>query len=349
VDIRTGEVLFSRHPRLSLAPASTEKLTLSYALLSTLGPAYRIRTEVLGAGAASGATWQGSLTLKGYGDPTLSTGDLRALAGRVWALGIRRITGGVVADESYFDTRRTAPGWKPAYYRNESAPLSALAVDGGGVHGVVSTDPALAATRRFRDELRARGIAVPRPVRRGVATGSVLAATASLPLGRVLRRVNGDSENFVAEILLKHLGAVETGRGTTAAGIRVVRRALAEAGVPLGGVRLADGSGLSRLDRLTADALVAVLEVAWRDPAMRAVLLDTLAVAGVRGTLERRLLRAPAAGRVFAKTGTTSAASTLSGYVGGRYVFAVLHNGLPVSTWWAREAQDRFVTVLARS
>ena len=342
-------MLFSRHARLSLAPASTEKLTLSYALLTTLGPAYRIRTEVVGAGSAAGATWQGSLALKGYGDPTLSTGDLRALAARVRALGIRRVTGGVVADESYFDARRTAPGWKAAYYRNESAPLSALTVDGGAVRGVVSSDPAMAAARRFRDELRARGIAVLQPVRRGVGTGSVLAATASLPLSRVLRRVNGDSENFAAEVLLKHLGAVDSGRGTTATGLRVVRRVLAEAGIPLAGVRLVDGSGLSRLDRLTADALVALLEAAWTNRELRGVLLGTLAVAGVRGTLERRLLRAPAAGRVFAKTGTTSAASALSGYVGGRYVFAVVHNGSPVSTWWARTAQDRFVTVLARS
>ena len=109
-----------------------------------------------------------------------------------------------------------------------------------------------------------------------------------------------------------------------------------------------DGSGLSRLDRLTADALVGILVAAWQDPVLRRALLGTLAVAGVRGTLERRLERAPAAGRVYAKTGTTSISSALAGYVGGRYAFAVLTNGDPVSSWWARRAQDRFVTVLAR-
>ncbi len=49
-----------------------------------------------------------------------------------------------------------------------------------------------------------------------------------------------------------------------------------------------------------------------------------------------------------AKTGTTNAASSLAGYVTGRYAFAILHNGRPVSTWWARRAQDRFVLALAR-
>jgi D-alanyl-D-alanine carboxypeptidase/D-alanyl-D-alanine-endopeptidase (penicillin-binding protein 4) len=72
-----------------------------------------------------------------------------------------------------------------------------------------------------------------------------------------------------------------------------------------------------------------------------------LPVAGVSGTLHDRMRRAPARGNVVAKTGTTSIASALSGFVRGRYVFAVVHNGHPVSSWWARVAQDRFATVLA--
>jgi D-alanyl-D-alanine carboxypeptidase/D-alanyl-D-alanine-endopeptidase (penicillin-binding protein 4) len=116
--------------------------------------------------------------------------------------------------------------------------------------------------------------------------------------------------------------------------------------VPLGGVRLVDGSGLSLLNRLTATSLVALLSVAWSDPALGPEFVRTLPVAGVSGTLRTRLLRVR--GRVQAKTGTTSAASSLAGYVTGRYAFAILHNGRPVSTTWARRAQDRFVLVLAR-
>jgi D-alanyl-D-alanine carboxypeptidase/D-alanyl-D-alanine-endopeptidase (penicillin-binding protein 4) len=72
-----------------------------------------------------------------------------------------------------------------------------------------------------------------------------------------------------------------------------------------------------------------------------------LPVAGISGTLEDRMERAPARGVVRAKTGTTDRASALSGYVRDRYVFAVLENGLPVSTASARKAQDRFATALA--
>jgi D-alanyl-D-alanine carboxypeptidase/D-alanyl-D-alanine-endopeptidase (penicillin-binding protein 4) len=85
----------------------------------------------------------------------------------------------------------------------------------------------------------------------------------------------------------------------------------------------------------------------WAKPQLRGPFLAALPVAGVSGTLEDRMRRPPARGNVIAKTGTTSEASALAGYVRGRYVFAVLHNGHPISSWWARVAQDRFATVLA--
>jgi PBP4 family serine-type D-alanyl-D-alanine carboxypeptidase len=176
-----------------------------------------------------------------------------------------------------------------------------------------------------------------------------LAQHLSAELHELIRFMNRESDNFTAEMLLKQLGAMVGARGSTAGGARVVRETLAEAGVPLGGPVIADGSGLSRLDRLSAASLVALLRAAERDPDQRDAFLGSLAVAGVDGTLEDRLGRRPTYGRVIAKTGTTSLASSLSGFVRGRYAFAILHTGSPVSTWAARSAQDRFVTVLAQA
>jgi D-alanyl-D-alanine carboxypeptidase/D-alanyl-D-alanine-endopeptidase (penicillin-binding protein 4) len=129
----------------------------------------------------------------------------------------------------------------------------------------------------------------------------------------------------------------------------VTRTTLAEAGVPVAGVRIVDGSGLSSLDRLTTRSLAGILRAAWADPEVRPVLVAALPVAGISGTLEDRMRRPPARGHVQAKTGTTGIASALSGYVNHRYVFSVLQNGAPISTYWARRAQDRFATVLASS
>jgi D-alanyl-D-alanine carboxypeptidase/D-alanyl-D-alanine-endopeptidase (penicillin-binding protein 4) len=113
------------------------------------------------------------------------------------------------------------------------------------------------------------------------------------------------------------------------------------------GVRLADGSGLSLRDRLTARALAALLISAWSDPAVKRQFVASLPVAGVDGTLEDRMMSGAAYRHVLAKTGTTNTASSLSGYVRTRYVFSILQNGHPIPWWYARRAQDRFAQILA--
>jgi D-alanyl-D-alanine carboxypeptidase/D-alanyl-D-alanine-endopeptidase (penicillin-binding protein 4) len=110
-DLETGETLFADHGALSLAPASNEKLVVTYAALVGLGTGYKIETDVLGRGQQNGTVWHGHLLLVGHGDPTLSSADLAQLAAQVRAAGITRVTGAVFGDETFFDTRRTAPGW----------------------------------------------------------------------------------------------------------------------------------------------------------------------------------------------------------------------------------------------
>jgi serine-type D-Ala-D-Ala carboxypeptidase/endopeptidase (penicillin-binding protein 4) len=351
VDLASGTVLFEQNSGRPLAPASNEKLPLTYAALMQLGPTYRIETDVLGEGQQDGTQWTGTLVLKGGGDPTLSRADLSMLAAQVKALGIRSVTGGVSGDESAYDARRIVAGWKPSFFIQESPPLSALVVDRARVARVVTRTPALVAAAAFRDALRKAGIAVAGPVRAAPASdwSEVLGTVSSPILAAMLRFMDRESDNFTAEMLLKQLGLAELGRGTSAAGAAVVTQALTEAGVPMTGVRIVDGSGLSQLDRLTANALGSLLKLAQADPIVGPALLASLPVAGVSGTLQHRLLKPPARGRVVAKTGTTDIASSLSGYVSDRYAFAVVQNGHPLSYWWARRAQDRFAQVLAGS
>ena len=348
VDLRTGDEIFALNKGRALEPASNEKLAVAYAALEVLGPEFRIETAVHAEGELEGTTWKGNLVLKGYGDPTLSRGDLRRLARDVRALGIRHVAGAVVGDESHFDSRRVVAGWRPSFYIRESPPLSALVVDRGRYRGYVSRNPALTAAAVFREELRASGVSVAGSVRLGRAADEApVAYVESPPLAPIVRFMGVESDNFTAELLLKQLGAVAAGRGTSAAGAAVVTQTLRDAGVPVTGVRIVDGSGLSRLNRLTATALVALLNVARAHPELRTSFVRSLAVAGLTGTLRHRLRAPLTRGRVLAKTGTTRVASALSGYVKDRYAFAILQNGRPVSSWWARRAQDRFVTVLA--
>jgi D-alanyl-D-alanine carboxypeptidase/D-alanyl-D-alanine-endopeptidase (penicillin-binding protein 4) len=348
VDLATGQTLFARNQDTPLAPASNEKLTVTFTALHELGPAYRFRTEVLGRGLQAGAVWHGDVYLKGFGDPTLTSLGLERLVVQLRLAGIARIEGRVLGDESWFDAQRTAPGWRAAFFINECPPLSALAVDRDVYDHHVALQPALAAAGQFRRALREHGItAGPAGVGQAPDGAYGLAQIESNPLSDLLETMDRDSDNFIAEELLKAVGAEVGGGGTTAAGAAIVRRDLSLAGIPLVGVRIVDGSGLSLADRLTARSLAMLLWFAWNDPDLHQPLWAALPVAGVSGTLEDRMQHAPARGAVRAKTGTTSVASALSGYVRDRFVFAVLQNGEPVATWAARKAQDRFASALA--
>ncbi|HKI91809.1 MAG TPA: D-alanyl-D-alanine carboxypeptidase, partial [Gaiellaceae bacterium] len=103
------------------------------------------------------------------------------------------------------------------------------------------------------------------------------------------------------------------------------------------------------LDRWTPAALVSLLRAMWDDPDVRPELLAALPVAGRTGTLAGRMRSGPARGVVRAKTGSTSNASALSGFVGDRDVFSVVQNGWPVATTSSELAQDRFAAMPASS
>ena len=349
-DLQTGRVVFALHAEQPLHPASNEKIATTYAALAALGPAFRIETDVLGDGTQNGTTWQGNVVLKGYGDPTLSSADLRLLARQVARGGIKRVNGRVIGDESWFDARRIGAGWKSDFYLHESPALSALIVDRGW-DGREETEPALYAAQLFRRYLVDAGVSVRGPAQTGVAAAgaTALGYVYSPPLASVVRFMDTYSDNFTAEMLLKQVGAVQRGAGTAAAGAAETRALLRGEGVPLHGMRMVDGSGLSRLDRWTAASLASVLRRMWLDPDLRPYITTSLPIAGVSGTLAYRMRTGPARSYVRAKTGTTTPASALSGFVGGRYVFSVVENGSPVNVAAARRTQDAFAQVLARA
>jgi D-alanyl-D-alanine carboxypeptidase/D-alanyl-D-alanine-endopeptidase (penicillin-binding protein 4) len=147
------------------------------------------------------------------------------------------------------------------------------------------------------------------------------------------------SQNLFAQLLLLQVGAAEQARagGTNAspgatveAGLQALAAFLTEAGIPPTTVRFEEGSGLSRRNTVTAAALVRLLQFMDRSP-RAAVFRDGLPVAGVDGTLKRRMIGTPAEGDVRAKTGSFTGVQALSGYVvtaaGERLAFALLLNG----------------------
>ena len=354
-DLTREQLLYALRWNTLRLPASNEKLVTSATALADWSATHRFGTQILLQTAAPDAdgVLTGDVYLKGLGDPSLQTADLRAIAARIQALGVTKITGSVVGDDSYFDSQRSVSSWRPGMTAF-CGPLSALTLNEGfGPHGRYVSDPALWAARKLTTILRRGGVKVVHAAVHGVtpATATLLHNDSSAPLSRILATMNKRSDDFYAEELFKGLGASFGGAGTTAAGEAVADQFLAGVGLT-NGYRILDGSGLSYRDKLSAHTIIDLLGIMSRRPDF-ATYWKSLSVAGVDGTLTHRMRGTAAAGNVHAKTGTLAAASCLSGYVtarnGDMLVFSILMNGGGLSQYSAHAAQDAIAEALARS
>jgi D-alanyl-D-alanine carboxypeptidase/D-alanyl-D-alanine-endopeptidase (penicillin-binding protein 4) len=132
VSVRTGESLYEHDSKFLMNPASNVKLFTSAAAIGILGNNYRLKTSVYADSITQNGTVIGNLYLKGFGDPLLSTDDIDSLAWQIARKRITRITGGVVADNSYFDDRNWGLGWTWDDEPDPDAPfISALTVNNG--------------------------------------------------------------------------------------------------------------------------------------------------------------------------------------------------------------------------
>jgi D-alanyl-D-alanine carboxypeptidase/D-alanyl-D-alanine-endopeptidase (penicillin-binding protein 4) len=160
---------------------------------------------------------------------------------------------------------------------------------------------------------------------------------------------NKRSQNFYAESLLKVLGATECGRGSWEGGIEAVADFLVGLGIPRGSYAMADGSGLSRNNRFTPRQLTRLLREMYFHPWGREFMRSLPYSGETDLSWKNRLADPPYAGNVFAKTGTISGVSTLSGYAKARsgklYAFSILCNDVR-STGEARRLQDRLVRAI---
>jgi D-alanyl-D-alanine carboxypeptidase/D-alanyl-D-alanine-endopeptidase (penicillin-binding protein 4) len=329
VDADGGGVLWSSGAAAGRMPASTAKLATAVAALTVLGPDHTEQTVTRCA--------NGVLYLVGGGDPRLDRPALRALADdtatALRSRHLRRVT--LRVDDSLFAAPALSPGWVPGYYPHNVAPVRAL-----DLHGEQVQDTSLAAARVFAGDLAADGVGAGGPRRATAPAGAELIARhVSHPLAADVEEMLKVSDNGIAEGLLRLTALARNRPATWQGGTEAVRSVLRGYGVPLQGVALYDGSGLSRKDRMTAQALAAIAALAV-DPRHRQRLWPLFAglpVAGRDGTLsaadQRFTARSSrcAIGLIHAKTGTLHDATALAGVALGRdnrwRAFAFLENG----------------------
>ena len=360
-----------------LIPASNQKLLVGAVALEVLGEDYTYTTQVRAAGAPVGGVLSGDLYLVGGGDPLLTSStyptandavpvtsptSLDALADAIVAAGVQRIDGAVLGDASRYDDEYFVPSWDRDIRGIEAGPLDALMANDARVTGdpLRASEPAAAAARELTQLLAARNVTVVGAPRAGVAPAgaTVLGSVTSAPMSAVVGEMLDTSDDNTAELLLKELGVASGGGGTRAAGIAAVQRTLTGWGLPMAGVVIDDGSGLSNDNRLTCQVLLGILARHTPTDALGA----GLAVAGVSGTLRDVFTGSAVEGRLQGKTGTLGnapydmdppAVKSLSGYLpvegGGAVQFALVLNAAGTLTDQSvyRPIWDRFADVLA--
>jgi D-alanyl-D-alanine carboxypeptidase/D-alanyl-D-alanine-endopeptidase (penicillin-binding protein 4) len=364
LDAGSGAVVCRKASRTRRILASNTKLFTTATALARFEPDQRIPTRLWMTGRIDGAVLRGSLWLVGGGDPTLGSPafydayygglgtNLYGLVGAVKRAGIRRVTGRLFADDTFFDRLRGVAdsGYATSPY---IGPLSALSFNAGYAGPTprrFSTNPPRLAATKLAQALRRAGVQVrPRVALRklpGEPGRDQLGLTLSPRMAILVNLTNVFSNNFFAEMLVKRLGAKFGGRGTTRAGTAVVERFARRHG---SGLHAVDGSGLTRSNR-ASPAEVGRLLQAMRQSYAGGRFVGSLAVAGREGTVADRMRGTAAEGRCRTKTGTIYGVSALSGYCFNRsgrvMIFSVLMNGVS-NVYRARLAQDRIAAIIA--
>ena len=412
--LNTGNVLFQYNSDRNFIPASNNKVISSFAALSLLGKDFRFITEFYTGGELKNGTLFGGLYIKAYGDPSLTTDDLKGVVRELKRKGIRKIKGDIYLDDSYFDSINYGKGWKrewrgdyycppidafslnyntidvtikprkrwespiveitpSAYIMNinntaqSSKYKSKLVVsqDSSGknlyIKGKINVksspqtytisvlNPATYFGLVFRNLLIAEGIEFDGQIiiKHTPPWATVFYTHYSQPLHEIINEFNKESVNIIGESLVKTLGAKYIGQpGSWDNGSYVISKFIKDSGVGPD-IDFADGSGLSRYNRVSPKVMANVLALAYNQSDFSYEYMSSLPVAGIDGTLKKRFRRSNIKGRVAAKTGYLSGVRALSGYVYARdgeiLVFSVISNGLG---WKAKTFQNELLSEL---
>ena len=322
-DLQTGKLLESHNPDSALLPASTTKIISTYAMLRIWKPDFELKTEIYGD--LSGNTVRGDLVIKGGGDPFLTSERIWVLAQDLKHFGIHRVTGRIRLDQSAFDNQRYAQGWENTS-SNTTPAITALAVNfNRDERGSLVGDPDALAQSAFQSIFQESGISID-GIQSNGSPGRKLLEFPSPPLRMLIQDINKFSNNFMVETLLKALGDGSWPKGVA----RVQAFYQSNYGLGPDKIRITDGSGLSKDNRLSARTLAVVLRGAWNDFEVGPEFQASLKIIG--GEPWKLKIKDPnLARRVRCKTGHLSGVDTVCGVIqmpdGKLRVFAILLNG----------------------
>jgi D-alanyl-D-alanine carboxypeptidase/D-alanyl-D-alanine-endopeptidase (penicillin-binding protein 4) len=414
--VESDSPILSQNADLVMNPASVMKIVTTNAALDLLTPAYRWKTEIYRDGNLANWQLQGNLIIKGYGDPSFKAQDFWRLLISLRQAGIKKISGDLIIDKSYFAAATTGENFDSEKWRAYNALPSAFLVNGRSTSfKFTAGDEAVNITQEFEltevvivnklkrtagncGDWRSRMAYDVQPGDdKAVVTfsGSYAAdcgerflelslfedeeyafftfkklwrelggefngtlklqetplsavkvlEQSSEPLGSIVRDINKWSNNVMARQLLLTIAAEKSGApATEAKGIAAIQAWMAANGLKLNGLVIENGSGLSRVERVSAELLGQMLVRAYSSPVMPEM-MASLPILSIDGTIQQRMKDSQSNGRAHLKTGSINGVSAIAGYVldanSHRHVLVMLVNHAKAGA--SKAAQDALI------
>lgn len=336
-DLTADSALYRRGERQRMRPASTMKVLTAVCALDILGGSYLFKTSLNYRGQLLADVFQGDLYLVGGFDPRFNADDMQAFVESVRRLGVDTIRGRIVADKSFKGLDKWGEGW---CWDDDNPLLCPLLLSG---------EDNMA--ERFVVGLRRAGLVVQATIAEGYAPAdSYNLCTRTHTIDQVLMRMMKHSDNLYAEALFYQIAALSGPYAEDTHARARINGVIEKLGFNPDDYYVADGSGLSLYNYLSAELEVALLRHAHSNPEIFNHLYPSLPVAGRDGTLKKRLTGKNTLGNVHAKTGTLTAITSLAGYLtapnGHLLCFCIINQGVVKTTRPGRQFQDEVCRAL---
>lgn len=338
-DLDADSAIFKHNERQLMRPASTMKTITAITALDRLGGSYQFKTELCYTGRVDSTTLNGDVYCVGGFDPRFNRDDMQAFAEALHKMGVDTIRGNLYADCSMKDDDRLGEGW---CWDDDNPVLSPLVFQRKDIF-----------MDKFLDAIHRAGITVVGNVsekRKPQDANCIVSRFHTID--QVLMRMLKESDNLYAESMYYQIAASTGNRPATAKDAKNIERQLiTRLGLNASRYRLADGSGLSLYNYVSPELEVKFLRYAFDNQNIYNHLLPALPIAGVDGTLKKRMHSQFTRGNVHAKTGTVEGIVSLCGYCtaanGHHLCFSIINQGVMHGSN-GRSFQDKVCYILCK-
>lgn len=317
-DLSTGKTIGAHNTNKSLVPASIMKSVTTAALLRTTGPDYRYKTTVYTDGPLDMGILRGNLIIEGACDPSLNstvepygTDILQEITETLKNMGINKIEGMIIVDEEQFAGSPRPASWQAADFSQSYGTGSHAFNFENNASGRRSIEnPKGIFLTRLKNNLTKSGISVDGKDL-GEGERKAVFVHMSPTIDEIMRSCMMRSDNLFAESMLRTYGKLNLGDGSTEDAASKEYAMWKKRQMPLDGVTIIDGSGLSRSNKVTADFMTAVLS----SMADNEVYASFFPLAGQDGTLKKFLAETPLDSYIAMKTGSMKGIQCYAGYL----------------------------------